>query len=106
MSRCELSDRPPIRDVRIQPTPDNLLSLTVTIELVHHVAACCVNAANSFVEFQGQGNHVRADFQFQESKPGHLFIASVNLPQRGTYTYRIVANVLGHSVNREGTCEV
>jgi hypothetical protein len=98
-------DREPIREVRVVPSPLNPLSLTVTIELADHVASCCVNADNAFVEFQGEGGHVRAGFEFRESRPGHQFVASLTLPAPGRYSYRIVANVLGRSLNREGTFE-
>ena len=106
MPRCTLNDRPPIRDVRIERQPKAPQSLMVTIELAEFVAACCVNTDNSFVEFKGGGNHIRAEFQFQESRPGHLFTALVRLPSPGNYTYRMVANVLGHPVIREGNCQV
>jgi hypothetical protein len=99
-------DRDPIHEVRIEPSAQNPLSLTVTIELAPHVASCCVNADEAFVEFQGNGHHAKSGFEFRESRPGHLFVAQLSVPAPGLYTYHIVASVLGHPLNREGTYEV
>ena len=99
-------DRDPIQDVRIGPSGQNPLSLTVTIQLANHVASCCVNADEAFVEFYGGGHRVRSAFEFREGRPGHLFVAAVSLPAGGLYAYRIFAKVLGHPLNREGTYDV
>ena len=99
-------DRDPIRGIRIGASAQKPLSLTVTIDLAEHVAACCVNADNAFVEFQGPAGRVRSGFEFRESRPGHHFTAAVTLPGFGAYSYRIVASVLGHPLNREGSFEV
>ena len=96
----------PVKKVRITPSDKDPLALTVAIELAEHVAACCVNADNAFVEFQGEGGHVRSGFEFREARPGHLFVATLSVPAPGHYSYRIVANVLGYPLNREGTHEV
>lgn len=99
-------DRDPIHQVLIMSSEQNPLELTITIELADHVASCCVNADEAFVEFQGPGGHLMAGFEFREARPGHLFVATLAVPAPGPYTYRIVASVLGHPLNREGTYEV
>jgi hypothetical protein len=108
MNTCETTadSKDPVRNVRILPSDTSPLSLTVTIELAEHVAACCVNADNAFVEFQGKAGHARSAFEFRESRPGHLFVATLSVPAPGAYSYRIVANVLGRLLNREGTFDV
>ena len=100
MKNCE-SD--PVQEVRIQPSVDNPLTLTVTIELAGHVAACCVNADTAFVEFHGDGLHIRSFFEFMEGRPGHQFVANLTVPTPGHYTYRIMAKILGRTLTREGT---
>jgi len=108
LNPCDLSgfDRDPVRDIRIVTSANNPLSLTVTIELVEHVTSCCVNADEAFVEFHGGGHHVHEPFEFKEGRPGHLFVATLKVPARGHYSYRIFANILGHALNREGTFDV
>ena len=50
MGSCDSSplDRDPVREVPIVPSGQDPLSLTVTIDLAEHVAACCVNFDVSF----------------------------------------------------------
>lgn len=108
MTSCKPSgcDRDPVREIRIVPSTGNQLSLTVTIELADHVASCCVNADEAFVEFYGGGHHAQSAFEFKEGRPGHRFVATVNVPSSGLYSYRIVAKILGRTLCREGTYEV
>jgi len=105
MDPCDPSgcDRDPVHEVRITPSDRNPLALTVTIELAHHVASCCVNAEEAFVEFYGGGHHVQSAFEFKEGRPGHLFVATAVVPAHGLYSYRISAKILGRPLNREGT---
>lgn len=95
----------PVREVRIEPSARNPLALTVTIELADHVAACCVNADTAFVEFQGDGHHIRLAFEFMEGRPGHQFVANLTVPAAGLYTYRLMAKILDRTLTREGTYE-
>ena len=108
MEKCDSSpcDRDPVREVTIVPSTKDPLSLTVTIHLADHVASCCVNADEAFVEFHGGGHHVRSAFEFREGRPGHLFVAALTVPAPGLYSYRIFAKILGHPLSREGTFDV
>ena len=96
-------DRDPIAKIRLEQTAQNPLSLGVTIDLSEHVASCCVNADQAFVEFLGNGFHGRSSFEFHEARPGHQFVAGIVLPAPGLYAYRIAAKILGRTINREGT---
>ena len=78
--------------------------MTVTIELAEHVAQCCVNPEAAFVEFVGDGGHIKANFLLRDHRPGYLMEASVKLPAPGTYAYRVVAKTLDRTLLREGTC--
>jgi hypothetical protein len=99
-SACE---RDPVVEVRIESSVKDPLSQTVTIQLAGHVAACCVNPDTAYVEFQGEGSHVRAAFEMREARQGHQFVATLKVPRFGVYSYRIVAQILNRSMNREGT---
>jgi len=93
----------PVREVRCTPSPTNPLFLTVTIELAEHVAQCCINPEAAFVEFIGEGERLKANFQLRDHRPGYLMEASVKLPAPGTYAYRVVAKILDRTLMREGT---
>jgi hypothetical protein len=95
----------PIHGVRCVPAPSDPLRVEITIELAEHVPACCLNVESAFVEFHGQGHHVKAPFTFRESRPGHLLEASLHLPAPGLYSYRIVGKILGRTLAREGSFE-
>jgi len=77
--------------------------LTVTIELAEHVAQCCVNPEAAFVEFIGEGHHVKTNFHLRDHRPGYLMEASVQLPAPGNYSYRIAAKILDRTLTQEGT---
>lgn len=98
---CQLKN--PIREIKIVASSDNAQKITVTIFLTEHVAACCVQADLSFVEFQGHGHFLRELFEFKEGRPGHYLQATLSLPVAGAYTYRIVTRIMGHSMSQEGT---
>jgi len=93
----------PIKDVRCVPSAANTLLVTVTIELADYVAQCCVNPEAAFVEFIGESQHVKANFRLRDHRPGYLMEATIKLPARGTYTYRIAAKVLDRTLMQEGT---
>ena len=95
-------DDDPVKDIRCTPSASDALQLTVTIELAEHVAQCCVNPEAAFVEFIGEGGHVKANFRLRDHRPGYLMEASVKLPAPGTYSYRIVAKILDRTLLREG----
>lgn len=89
-------------DVRLESSPTDPLDVRVVIQLARHVASCCINPDQAFVEFQSESGHVKSFFELQESRPGHLFVAKLRLPARGSYVYRVVAKIIGRSLQREG----
>jgi hypothetical protein len=93
----------PVKDVRCTPSAVDSLLVTVTIELAEHVAQCCVNPEAAFVEFIGEGHHVKTNFHLCDHRPGYLMEATVNLPAPGSYSYRIAAKILDRTLMREGT---
>ena len=95
-------DDDPVKDVRCNPSAADALQLTVTIELAEHVAQCCVNPEAAFVEFIGEGKHLKSHFHLRDHRPGYLMEASVKLPAPGPYTYRVVAKILERTLMREG----
>jgi hypothetical protein len=91
-----------VRAIHISGSAEDSLRLSIVVELSASAPACCVSADRAFVEFRRDGHAVRADFELQERKDGHRFAASLRLPSPGVYVYRLVAQVLGHHIIREG----